>query len=69
MSVRVFIKNRGDKDNLEVMLMSSEAARSFIETVKTTGGYEIEYDSLTDDDFKFVPWHRIDSIEVTDDRN
>jgi hypothetical protein len=68
MSVRFFIQDRSGNNNLDIRLDSSDIARNLIQTIRTDGGYEIEYDSITDD-FKFVPWHRIDFIEVTDDSN
>ena len=68
MSVNLFIKERSGNGNLDVSLESVSAARAEIQSIRDRGGYEIEYDSLTDD-FKFVPWHRIDFIEVTDDAN
>lgn len=65
MPVRMFIQERSGNNNHDVTYDSVADARCKIKLIKENGGYEIPYDSLTDD-FKFIPWHRIDFIEVTD---
>ena len=58
MPVNVFIQDHSGEHNGECTFDDLDYAKGFVEDIRKSGGYW--------SDLVFVPWHRIDFIELTE---